>query len=48
MLVNVSSTKDYSIGREYSSQRYWLATGGTTEYTPVQVYDPTAKNTDLK
>lgn len=51
ILVNISNGKEYTIGRYYFPTRpfgyYCLATGSGTEYTPVQIYDPTDINTDL-
>lgn len=52
-LVNIYKGTDYKIGRYYYQTDplrgyYCLATGNGTVYTPCQIYDPTANNTDLK
>ncbi len=51
MLKNITKGKEYPIGRYYyvasTPPYYCLATGSSTEYTPVQIYDPSVSNTDL-
>lgn len=51
-LVNIYRGTDYKIGRYYYETDplqgyYCLATGNGTEYTPVQIYDSSARNTNL-
>lgn len=50
-LINISNGVDYPIGRYYYPIRpfgyYCMANGGSTQYTPVQIYDPTDINMQL-
>lgn len=51
MLKSMYKGTEYSIGRYYyiasAPPYYCLATGNNTQYTPVQIYDPTDSNTNL-